>query len=73
MKKNSSLTDYKKMSLENLRKELQKNKEALYKIKFQKTVEEFKDVTQIRKMKCKIAQILTLITQKEKEEAEETK
>jgi ribosomal protein L29 len=70
MKKNSSLTDYKKMSLENLRKELQKNKEALYKIKFQKTVEEFKDVTQIRKMKCKIAQILTLITQKENEVAE---
>lgn len=70
MKKNSSLTEYKKMSLENLRKELQKNKEALYKIKFQKTVEEFKDVTQIRKMKCKIAQILTLITQKENEVAE---
>lgn len=73
MKKNSSLTDYKHMSLEALNKELLKNKEALYKIKFQKTVEEFKDVTQIRKMKCKIAQILTLITQKEKEEAEETK
>ena len=54
MKKNSSLTDYKHMSLEALNNELLKNKEALYKIKFQKTVEEFKDVTQIRKMKCKI-------------------
>jgi len=71
--KSSNLNNYKKMSLEGLRKELDAKKAALYKLKFQKTVEEFKDVIQISKMKRNIAQILTIMTIKEKEAEEISK
>jgi ribosomal protein L29 len=58
------------MSTQGLLVELKNHQEALFKLKFQKIVEEFKDVTQLKKTKRSIAVILTLLKQMELKETQ---
>ncbi len=53
-----------------LQKELKATNEALYKMRFQKVVEEKSDTSQFKKLRVKIAQIKTLLRSLELQEAQ---
>lgn len=60
-----SLKALKGKAKEELVKELKQAQEAVYKLRFQKVVEETMDTSQFRKIRVKIAQIKTLLRQME--------
>ena len=57
--------DFSKMSESELKKEWTNAQEALFKLRFQKVVEEVTDITVIRKNKRKIARINTILRLRE--------
>lgn len=57
--------DFSKMSDSELKKEWANAQEALFKLRFQKVVEEVTDITVIRKNKRKIARINTILRLRE--------
>lgn len=57
-------TDFRAMSIEALVKEEASMREALFKLEMEKAVAQLKDVSQIAKMRKKIAQVKTVITEK---------
>lgn len=68
-----SLKALQNKSREELLKELKATQEAIFKLRFQKSVEETMDTSQFRKSRVKIAQINTLLRQMELAEAKEKK
>lgn len=63
--KSNQISELRKLSEKELLKELKIAREATLKLRFQKVVDEVSDTTQINKSKKRIAQIKTLIKERE--------
>ncbi|WP_372368571.1 50S ribosomal protein L29 [Candidatus Uabimicrobium sp. HlEnr_7] len=59
--KNVKSSDLRKLSEEELKKELDEAREGLLKLRFQKVVDEMNDTSVIRKTRRKIARIKTIL------------
>lgn len=66
--KSNNINVYKKMSVQDLEKELKALQETVFKLRFKKVVEEIKDTTQSKKARKQIAQIKTLLRQQATQE-----
>lgn len=59
--KSNNIQTLRKLSVSEMEKELKAAEETIFKLRFQKVVEEVGDTSQIRKTKKKIAQLQTLL------------
>ena len=59
--KSNNIKVYQKMSSDELNKEIKVLQEGLFKLRFQKVVEETRDTSKIKKAKRQIAQIKTVL------------
>lgn len=66
-----TIKELRKLSAAELEKTLKSTQESLFKLRFQKVVEDVTDTTQIKKNKRKIAQIKTLMTEQELQKSKE--
>lgn len=62
--KNVKTVELRKLSDEELKKELEEAREGLLKLRFQKVVDEMNDTSVIRKTRRKIARIKTLLLER---------
>ena len=63
--KSSKINEYKNMTVEQLQKELKELKNELFKLRFQKSLNDLDNPKKITLVKKEIARVNTLITEKE--------
>lgn len=65
--KNLKTSELRKLSDEEIKKELDESRESLLKLRFQKVVDEMNDTSVFRKTRRKIARIKTILHERQKD------